>query len=322
MKLLIAFLRLVRWPNLLFIVLTQFLFYYCIIVPSLPADYYINSSIHPFTTHVFYWLVAASVLIAAGGYIINDYFDIDIDRVNKPRKVIIDRYIKRRWTIVWHLVLTTTGVAISFYVSSKTSIFVVIGNITCTLLLWVYSTTFKKKLLSGNIIIAALTAWTVLVMYFATSAIYESVIIMDRLPDVDHTVYAAMSRIYKLAVLFGGFAFIATLVREAIKDMEDIQGDMKYGCKTMPIVWGIPASKVYAGVWLIVLGSASIIIGSYLLHLGWWLAAVYSFLLVLPSIWLLQKLYAATLAAEYHQLSTVVKLLMLGGILFMLFIRF
>jgi len=162
-------------------------------------------------------------------------------------------------------------------------------------------------LLSGNIIIAALTAWTVLVMYFATSAIYESVIMMDRLPNVDHAVYQAMSRIYKLAVLFGGFAFIATLVREAIKDMEDIQGDRKYGCKTMPIVWGIPASKVYAGVWLIVLGSASIIIGSYLLHLGWWLAAVYSFLLVLPSVWLLRKLYAAT---------------MLGGILFMLFIRF
>jgi 4-hydroxybenzoate polyprenyltransferase len=320
-KLLASFFRLIRWTNLLFIVLTQFLFYYCIIVPSLPASYYTLDVIDPLTPGIFYWLVAASVLIAAGGYIINDYFDIDIDQVNKPEKVVIDRYIKRRWTIVWHLILTTAGVAISFYVGSKTSIVVTIGNIACTLFLWVYSTTFKKKLLSGNIIIAALTAWTVLVMYFATSGLYESLLFIDRPVRIDPAIYQAVSRIYKLAVVFGGFAFIATLIREAIKDMEDIEGDKKYGCKTMPIVWGIPAAKVYTAVWVIVLGCASIIIGSYLLHLGWWLSALYSFILVAPCILLLRRLYASVHSFEYHQLSSIVKLLMLGGILFMLFLR-
>jgi 4-hydroxybenzoate polyprenyltransferase len=311
-KLLIAFFRLVRWPNLLFIVLTQFLFYYCIIIPSLPHNY--NEI--PLTATLLNWLVTASVFIAAGGYIINDYFDINIDKINKPAKVVIERYIKRRWAIVWHFVLTTAGVVISFYVGSKTSIVVPMGNIACTLFLWVYSTTFKKKLLSGNIIIAALTAWTILVLYAATIGI-------DQIIDVKgHATVWSVSRIYKLAILFSGFAFIATLIREAIKDMEDIEGDRKYGCKTMPIVWGIQAAKVYAAVWLIVLGCASIIIGSYLLYLGWWISAIYSFLLVYPCIRLLQKLYAAIKSAEYHQLSAMVKLLMLGGILFMLFLKF
>jgi 4-hydroxybenzoate polyprenyltransferase len=315
LKLVAAFFRVIRWPNLVFIALTQLLFYYCIIVPSLPVSYYQLSD--KLTQPLFLWLMAASVLIAAGGYIINDYFDINIDQVNKPDKMVIEKIIDRRWAIVLHFILTTIGVLISLYISLKSSIIIVTGNIVCTLLLWVYSTTFKKKLLSGNIIISALTAWTILVLYFALNTTYAST------GRVSIEIFSAMRHIYKLAALYAGFAFIASLIREVIKDMEDIEGDEKYSCKTMPIVWGIPASKVFAGVWLIVLAGALVVIAFYLLQLGWWLTAVYCLLLIiLPLIWIVKKLYAAQVTADYYQLSTAIKLVMLAGILSIGFLKF
>ena len=61
----------------------------------------------------------------------------------------------------------------------------------------------------------------------------------------------AQNKIMKLGFLYAGFAFILTLIREAIKDMEDMEGDARYGSKTMPIAWGVPATKVYVAVWMI-----------------------------------------------------------------------
>src|SRR6187200_942179 len=101
MKLMAAFLRLIRWPNLVFIVLTQLLFYYCIYQPLFPVN-----DLRPLA-----WLIAASVFIAAAGYIINDYFDLNIDQINKPDKLVVEKIIKRRWTILWHIVLSIAGIA-------------------------------------------------------------------------------------------------------------------------------------------------------------------------------------------------------------------
>ena len=314
MKLLLAFFRLIRWKNLLFIALTQFLFYYCIIVPSLPVSYYLLSN--TLTQPLFLLLVVSSIFIAAAGYIINDYFDINIDRINKPEKMVVEKIINRRWAILLHWLITTIGLIISLYIGFKTSFIVFIANIICTLLLWFYSTTFKKKLLSGNIIISLLTAWTVLVLYFATNITYHSG------TSLSPYIYAAFNRIFKFAVLYGGFAFIISLIREVVKDIEDMEGDSKYNCKTMPIVWGIPTSKVFAGVWLVVLIGILSIIQFYALQLGWLLISFYCLLVVvLPLIWILRKLYVAQSSKHYHQLSQIIKLVMLFGILSLFFFK-
>lgn len=311
MTLIKAFFRLIRWPNLVFIVLTQCLFYFCIIQPNLLLS---HSALPGITTGIFVLMVAASVCIAAGGYIINDYFDINIDQVNKPNKMVVEKIIKRRWAIFLHLLITTAGVICSFFVAMQTTIIIFIVNIACTLLLWFYSTTFKKKLLSGNIIIAVLTAWTILVLYFAVNTGF---------PVIENSGNVTMQRIFKLAVIYAGFAFIISLIREVIKDMEDMKGDARYNCKTMPIVWGIPTSKVFVAVWLIVLVGALIIIQFYVLQFGWWLSAAYCFILIiLPLLVILKKLYTAKLTADYHQLSTLVKLVVLTGILSMIFFKF
>ena len=313
MKLIAAFFRLIRWPNLAFIVLTQVLFYYCIIIPNLPTAYFAQA--HTINRFIFILIVIASVLIAAGGYIINDYFDINIDQINKPEKMVVEKIINRRWAILWHFVVTTIGIAISLYVSLKTNWTVLIANIICSILLWFYSTTFKKKLLTGNIIISVLTAWTVLVLYFATDTVYTF-----------HTMYReffpSIKTIFKYAAVYAGFAFIISLIREAVKDMEDMEGDAKYGCTTMPIVWGIPASKVFVAVWMIVLAGSLAVIQFYVIQLGWWISAAYCFIMVIiPLIFIYKKLRTAQVAADYHQLSSLVKVIMLTGILSMLLLK-
>lgn len=313
MKLAGAFLRLVRWPNLVFIVLTQCLFYYCIMLPAFTMQGY--ESTWFLTWNVFGWLTASSVLIAAAGYIINDYFDLNIDQVNKPDSIVIQKIIKRRWAIFWHLTLSFAGVVIAFYVSWKLKSWLVGPlNLLCVLLLWFYSTTFKKKFLLGNIIISLLTAWVVFVLYIGELHI----ITLTR----EHAYYLAIARIFKLAILYGGFAFIISLVREVIKDMEDIQGDEKYGCRTMPIIWGIPAAKVFTAVWLVVLIVATVIAAVYGILLGWLVASMYAIMLVaFPFVIVVRNLYNAATPRQFHQISNLIKLVMLTGILSMVFFK-
>jgi len=316
-----AFFRLIRWPNLVFIILTQWLFYYCIldigtvIAPGWHIEYHPN--LQPLLLGL---LSLSSVLIAAAGYIINDYFDLNIDRVNKPDKLVVEKIIKRRWTILWHWLLSGLGIALGLYVSWRLrNPIVVLTNLGCVFLLYFYSTTFKRKLLIGNIIISLLTAWVILVLYVAEfhfAAFQE---------PVYHTI---LSRLFKFAILYGGFAFIISLVREVVKDIEDMEGDARYGCRTMPIVWGVNVAKVFAGTWMVVLTGALIVIQFYVLqHDGppmvLYCMVLYCLLLLIgPLLWILRKLYTAQTKADYHLLSRAIKGIMLAGILSMIIIKF
>jgi 4-hydroxybenzoate polyprenyltransferase len=308
MKAIAAFFRLIRWPNLVFIALTQMLFRYFILDFVYQENDLAYESIK-LNELLFFLLMAASVCIAAAGYIINDYFDVNIDQVNKSSKVIIGTYIKRRWAIFFHAILSLTGFILSLYIGYKlNNIYIPFFNFIAIALLWFYSTTFKKKLLVGNVIISLLTAWVILVL---TLSEYRF-----RISPEDFV----WQRILKVSFVYAGFAFIISLIREVIKDMEDIEGDLKYGCKTMPIVWGLPASKVFTGVWIVVLAGVLVIIQIYILQFGWWIPAVYALLTIaIPLVWVLRKLYDATTPKDFHRLSSVVKMIMGAGILSMLF---
>ncbi|HSZ87215.1 MAG TPA: UbiA family prenyltransferase, partial [Puia sp.] len=181
------------------------------------------------------------------------------------------------------------------------------------LLLWFYSTTFKRKLLIGNIIVSLLTAWVIMVLYFCE---FRNDIFL-------HPVYhQVLSRIFKFAVLYSGFAFIISLVREVVKDIEDMEGDAAYNCRTMPIVWGINVSKIFAATWLIVLIASLIIIQFYVLQYRWWWAVLYcALLIVLPLLFVLRNLYRATSVKDYHKLSNFIKIIMITGVLSMLFFK-
>jgi len=311
MQLLGAFFRLIRWPNLVFILLTQHLFYYLILLPCFAGQ----QPVYPVVLRpgLFYLLALSSVLIAAAGYIINDYFDLNIDRVNKPDQLVVDRLIKRRWTILWHCILSGLGVVLGLYVSWKLrNPLVVLSNIGCVILLWFYSTTFKRKLLIGNVLISLLTAWVILVLYVCE-------IRFAALQDPDYT--RVLSRLFKFAIVYAGFAFISSLIREVVKDIEDMEGDARYGCRTMPIVWGVNVAKVFAGTWVVVLTGSLVVIQAYALQRMGWPMVIYGVLLLdLPLIRILRKLYRAQTKKDYHMLSGAIKGVMLAGILSMLII--
>jgi 4-hydroxybenzoate polyprenyltransferase len=313
MKILAAFFRLMRWPNLVFIIITQLLFYFCVYTPLLKEQPQQQVSL------LFFLLVLASAFIAAAGYIINDYFDIQIDAINKPGRVVINKFVKRRWAIMWHWILSIIGVGISLYVSYKIKewpIFFI--NSLCVLALWMYSTTFKKKLLVGNLMIAALTSWVILVVYlFAGADLFSLEGFAANTENLN------VRKFFKFTLLYACFAFVTTLIREVIKDLEDMEGDRKYDCNTMPIAWGVPATKVFVGVWIVVTIAALAIVQLYAWQSGWWLAALYILLLViLPAVFLIKKLHAAHSSADYHTLSNIIKLIMLFGILSMLLLKF
>ena len=308
MRLIAAFLRMIRLPNLSFIALTQVLFQFCIYYPLY------RGNIQPHDTRNFFLLVAASILIAAAGYIINDYFDIDIDEVNKPDRMVVDKFISRRWAIAWHFILS--AIAILFTLLALPVLqkwYLVVANIFCVAVLWFYSTNFKKKLLIGNIAISLMTAWTILLVFFSKLSVSDAFA-----PD-----FHGQPKFFRFAFLYAGFAFMITLIREAIKDIEDMPGDEKYGCRTMPIVWGVNATKVYIAVWMIILIAILMVIQVYVLQFQWWWAVVYcTLLIILPLLYIFSKLFKATSTRDYHKLSSWTKLAMLAGILSMIFFYF
>ncbi len=307
MRTIAAFLRLIRWPNLVFIVVTQVLFYTCILVPTIGFHLKL---ILP----IFAMLVSSSVLIAAAGYIINDYFDLNIDQVNKPDAIVVQRFISRRWAIFWHFLLSSIGIVLAFFISWELRNPIIgFANFICVILLWLYSTTFKKQLLVGNILISLLTAWVVLVIYFAEMRI-------SLFDDPDYI--ASFKNVFKYAILYSGFAFIISLIREVVKDIEDREGDARYGCKTMPIVWGLPASKLFIGIWTSVLMACLLIIQVIGLFKGWWLGVIYTVIAVLiPLLKFLAELKKAKEPAAFHRLSSLIKAIMLAGILTLLFFK-
>lgn len=172
-------------------------------------------------------LVLSTVLIAAGGYIINDYFDVKIDRINKPHRVWIGKTISRRSALVIHQLFSVSGVLMAFYIGWMPGLI----HILSVWLLWFYASGFKKKPLIGNFVVAFLTA-----LVIAEIAL----------------VYTPSNR---LIYMYAVFAFFINFIREIIKDMEDMRGDELHGARTLPILFGIHKTKrlLYAlmGVFLL-----------------------------------------------------------------------
>ncbi|MBL7940296.1 MAG: geranylgeranylglycerol-phosphate geranylgeranyltransferase [Flavobacteriales bacterium] len=196
----------------------------------------------------FILLVLSTVLIAAGGNIINDYFDTRIDRINKPSGVIVGRTVKRRVAMTSHAVLSGLGFVIGAFVAWRSGLFkwaaipaFAIGA------LWVYSTTFKRQLIMGNGLVAVLTALVPL-----TVGLYE-LPLMQRsfaepwivgLPNGDrYEMVPVFRELWYWILGFSGFAFLSTLVRELQKDMADVKGDEAEGCRTIPIAWGMKSAR-------------------------------------------------------------------------------
>lgn len=310
-----------RFPNLVVIALTQYAIRFGIIYPFLEQaglNLYISEG-------VFALLVLATVLIAAAGYIINDYFDIKLDYLNKPNQMIVGKSIKRRYAMVWHIVLNAAGLAMAAYVASKIGHpFLILFQLIAAALLWYYSVSFKKQVIIGNLIIASLTA---LVPF--TAGYYEVAVMFDYLSDltgnqensglIQNIGYLLFSIKYLLYWVIGysAFAFLLTFIREIVKDIEDIEGDKAFDCKTLPIVFGIPVAKRIAiGISIVTVLGLLFLEIIQLMGRDWISFTYFFLLLTLPLIWVMVKIQKAEKKKHFFIISQAIKILMLIGILF------
>lgn len=281
MHYLLKFFELIRWKNLLIIVLTQYTARIFLIGET-------ENFKEVFVDETQFLITLSTVLVAAAGYIINDYFDIKIDLINKPEKVIIGRYIQRRQAMLLHQLLNISAAVISFAISWK----VFIVNILAITLLWVYASVFKKKPFIGNFMVAGLTAASLIVM-----AVYYN-------NDLLLNIYAL-------------FAFGITMIREIIKDMEDIRGDKRYGSTTLPIVWGIRKTKILTYAFMVLFVMAVIAMAFALRNKELLIAFL---ILAIPFAYIAFKLYFAQNKRDFAHLSLWSKILIVMGVLSMIFV--
>ncbi len=309
---LLAVLKLMRWPNLVFIALAQFLAFVCIVFPSLKLQYGMNGELlTPLDLFVFgkvmIPLVLSTVLIAAAGYMINDYFDIRIDSVNKPERVVLSKIISRRAMIIWHSVLNTAALVLVVKLAFDNQLRLIAIQLFCITALVVYSMSFKRKLFIGNVLVGILIGLSVLLV-----GIYEP----------DFKVLSFQGIYTKLLWLYTLFAFLITLVREIIKDTEDMKGDLQEGCRTIPIVYGLEMTKkmIYF-IYFLLLGLVAAFIAK-LFAAKTVLCFYFIIGIILPSLFLIYKIHLAKSTSDFAKLSSWVKWLTLSGILSMILIRF
>jgi len=275
-----AFLKLIRSLNLIILAFSQYMCRYFIIGKGQDSFQTI------LTDWKFFLLVLSTVMVAAAGYIINDYYDIKIDLINKPKRVVIGKILHRRIAMFSHFILNSLASLCSIFLGWK--IFAIV--VSTTILMWFYANQLKRTPLLGNLLISLLTGMAI----YMPALLYQSS--------------------QKLLVLYAIFAFFISLLREIIKDMEDVKGDEEFGCRTLPIIWGIRRTKLFlyaiSSVFLLFMFVSLFSTGKNLL--------LYFFIVPAPLfVWFLIGLAKADTTKKFLQLSDLCKYIMLAGVISM-----
>lgn len=273
-NLLEAFVRLTRAWNLVIIVFAQYFTAYFLAKDNVLTDVRL------------FLLSLSTVLIAAGGYVINDYYDVKIDIINNPKRVVVGKTIHRRFAILLHIALSIAGVAVGLLVSWQLALV----NTLSVMVLWFYSSLFKRLPFIGNLTVALLTGLSIAIILFIKN---------------DNA---------GLILVYASFSFFMTLIREVIKDIEDLKGDNTYGCKTLPILWGVARTKYFLYGTVIVFSILVLIINFLYVKLE---IIYFVMLLFVPLCWLVVQLNRADTKRDFGWLSSFCKVIMLLGILSM-----
>jgi 4-hydroxybenzoate polyprenyltransferase len=273
-----AILRLTRFWNLLVIGMAQYFAAFFLIDKHLLLDWRL------------FVLASSTAIIAGAGYIINDYYDIKIDLINKPERVVIGKNIARRYALLFHSVLSFLGVALGFLLGWRLGLI----HIFSSFILWWYSNSLKRQPFVGNLMVALLTGL--------------SITLINIVYDLTNS----------FVIIYSLFAFFMTLVREIVKDMEDLKGDNTFGCKTLPIIWGIRKTKVVVYFLLALFSLLVILINAIYTQMPF---SYFLFFLFVPLGLFLFGLMQADTKKDFYTLSQWCKLIMVLGIISMAFVN-
>lgn len=304
----IHFLNLIRWKNLIMIALVQILIKYALLLPF----YESHGVITTLNSYGFLLLVLATIFIAAGGYIINDIYDIEADKINKPNKVIINTHISEKIALRLFIVFNIIGVGLGFYLSNvigKSGYFTIF--FIASALLYIYSSFLKQTFLAGNIIISFIVALSILLVG-----------IFELLPIITDTNREVQVFFFKLILDYAIFAFMINLIRELVKDIEDIDGDHKMNMQTLPIVLGRErANKIVFVLSLIPLFSVVYYVITNLFKQQL-LVGYFLILVIAPLIYMTIKIFSAEQKLHYKHISIILKFVMFTGMLSMLLYKY
>ena len=298
------FFNLIRWKNLFLIALTQVLIKY-----ALFASFGVSITLSVFE---FILLVLATICIAAAGNVINDVYDVETDLVNKPHKVIVGKSISEKTALNLFIFLNIIGVGIGFYLSNKigksgfAALFIIIS-----VLLYIYAIYLKQTVLIGNIIISFLVAMSIIIVGF-----------FDLLPAITPQNQQTQLAIFKIVFNYALFAFMINLLREIVKDIEDIKGDSKAKIKTLPVIIGKKRATILVFILsLIPLYAITYYVITYLYKQQ--IAVVYFLgFIIAPLLYFTIRSISAKHNKDIHQLSNILKFVMLFGILSLLLYPF
>lgn len=300
--------KLFRGKNLLIVALTQFLLQFLVVLPYLKSldKEPVLDDLH------FSLLVLVTVLIAGAGYVINDYYDIEIDSVNKPNDLIISKLVSESNALKIYGLTVFLGATLSAYLANYVGVsFWFLIYPIAVYLLFEYARFFKKMVVLGNLIVAFFSAGVAGIVLFP-----EAVLNTD-LSDLSF-------KTGQMLAVFSGyifFAFCSTMYREVVKDMEDMQGDARFGARTLPVVWGISNSKIFSLIWGFLLAIIFSVLIYILVRKGHFLVSGLGVVGVLiPLFFSFYKLYQAHQTEDFHFISQLIKVIMLGGLVFLIFL--
>jgi 4-hydroxybenzoate polyprenyltransferase len=236
-----------------------------------------------------YLIIFSTVLITAAGYMINDYYDVKIDYVNRPHEVVVGKGIKRRVVIFLHFLINFSAIGLGYLVSPR----IALVNFVAAFLLWLYSNRLKREPFTGNLTVAFLTGFSVYLIGY----------------------YYQKSEL--LVLTYSIFAFFLNLIREIIKDIEDRPGDRRHGCRTLPIVIGFHKTKqvIFA---IAIAFVCSILIVTFKINNP--VLFIYFGIMGAVFVWFMKKIYKADRQRHFSELSRIAKILMLVGTLSMAFL--
>lgn len=278
-----GFLRLIRVNNLIIIFFTQYF----------TAIFLIDSQFRNLRLSQDYSLflvTLSTVLIAAAGYLINDYHDVKIDAINRPKSILVGKILQRREMLLVYSFLNASALVLGFLVSFK----ILAIHLFSIASLWFYSAYLKKVAFWGNFLVALLTAFTILII----SVYYKSN--------------------YLTVGLYASLAFFVSLIREIVKDMEDVKGDAVYGSHTLPIIYGQRGAKRYIYVTAILFLAGLFVFDFYIDLWSFWIIGI---ILSAEILILLYFIYWADTKDKFHFCSNFCKAILLSGVISMIWVN-
>lgn len=291
------YLKLIRIKNLLVMAMIQYLIRYSLLIPVYGKSNVLGDL-------NFALLLSSILMIAAGGYVINNYFDIQVDTENE--KALVGKSILRRIALLLHIFLTASGVILGFVIASNVG-FIGLGMIMIfsAYLLWEYNLRLKKRSVMRNLIIAILSA-----IFVAAIPVFE-IFPKYHVEESQHTLI--------LIYMYSFFAFVCSLMHEIIKDFISMEADKKFNKPSLPTQWGVEKTKEFVK-WLSIAsicGIISIIFSEFSTQLY---LQIYAFsMLILPLCILNIWIYKAKDVQDYMRISKLNKFIIGAGISSMCF---